>query len=358
MITIKDVAKLANVSEGTVDRVLHNRGGVSLKTEKLIKEILKKHNYTVNPIARALSIKNKFSLYTLMPNHDKTNLFWKSPLLGVLKASQEVRAYGVEVTNYTFDQFKPSSYLNEFKTLIKSKPHAVLIAPTFIKETKEIVNELEKLDIPYAFLNIDLEGFKNILFVGQNSYAAGYVAGKLMHLSCPDQSSILVIQTRLNINNYYAFSKRIEGFNDYFTKNDIKVNIINLNFDNLKNLKEVGKNLNSLLKKEKSIKGVFVPSSRISIIVNCIDEPLMNNLNLIGFDNTEPNIKCLQENKVSFLISQKPFDQGYESIHLMTDFLIKNKTPIKKIYSPIDILTKENVIYNERDKSMFESDSI
>ena len=42
----------------------------------------------------------------------------------------------------------------------------------------------------------------------------------------------------------------------------------------------------------------------------------------------------------------------------MTDFLIKNKTPIKKIYSPIDILTKENVIYNERNKSMFESDSI
>ena len=44
MITIKDIAKKANVSEGTVDRVIHNRGGVSKKTESKIREILEFHN--------------------------------------------------------------------------------------------------------------------------------------------------------------------------------------------------------------------------------------------------------------------------------------------------------------------------
>ena len=57
MITIKSIAKEANVSEGTIDRVLHNRGGVSKKTEARIKEILKKHNFQVNPVARALAMK-------------------------------------------------------------------------------------------------------------------------------------------------------------------------------------------------------------------------------------------------------------------------------------------------------------
>ena len=51
MITIKDIAKEANVSEGTVDRVLHNRGGVSQKTEAKIKAIIKKHDFKTNPIA-------------------------------------------------------------------------------------------------------------------------------------------------------------------------------------------------------------------------------------------------------------------------------------------------------------------
>ena len=33
---ISDIAKLAKVSTGTVDRVIHNRGGVSEKREKII----------------------------------------------------------------------------------------------------------------------------------------------------------------------------------------------------------------------------------------------------------------------------------------------------------------------------------
>jgi len=36
-IRIKDIATLAGVSEGTVDRVLHNRGEVSEKVKRLLK---------------------------------------------------------------------------------------------------------------------------------------------------------------------------------------------------------------------------------------------------------------------------------------------------------------------------------
>lgn len=348
MVTIKDIAKEAQVSEGTIDRVLHNRGGVSKKTEAKVRLILKKYNFKVNPVASALATKTKFKIATLIPNFDKDNLFWESPLLGIIKASEEIKTFGVDVEKYTFDQFDPDSYLNQFKALLKSKPSAVLLVPTFIQETKIIINKLEDRDIPYMFLNIDLDGFHNISFIGQNSFMAGYIAGKLMHLNLPNLSSALSIQTRLNINNYYAISKRIEGFNSYFLKNNIDIKTINLKFDNLQDLNSVKTNLNSFLKENKSIKGVFVPSSRVSIVANCIDDNLIKNLNVIGFDNIKTNIDCLEANRISFLISQKPFEQGYESIHVLTDYLIHKKEPIKKLYSPIDILIKENVIYNER----------
>ena len=74
----------------------------------------------------------------------------------------------------------------------------------------------------------------------------------------------------------------------------------------------------------------------------------IKNLKLIGFDNTPQNIACLLNDSVSFLISQKPFDQGYEAIRLLADYLLQNKIPNQKNYLPIDILTKENVKYNER----------
>ena len=44
-IGVKEIARKANVSIATVDRVLHNRSGVSEDTKKKINEIIKKYNY-------------------------------------------------------------------------------------------------------------------------------------------------------------------------------------------------------------------------------------------------------------------------------------------------------------------------
>ena len=140
MITIKDIAKEANVSEGTVDRVIHNRGGVYKKTECRIKNILDFHNFSVNPVASALAMKNKHFIATLIPEHSDSDLFWKSPYLGILKGANDVKSFGVQVNNFTFNQYDPHSYLNTFHTLLETKPTAVIMVPNFSKDTKKIVS--------------------------------------------------------------------------------------------------------------------------------------------------------------------------------------------------------------------------
>ena len=54
---IKDIASMAGVSAGTVDRVLHNRGRVSEEALKKVKKALKKIDYQPNLIARSLASK-------------------------------------------------------------------------------------------------------------------------------------------------------------------------------------------------------------------------------------------------------------------------------------------------------------
>lgn len=356
MITIKDIAKEANVSEGTVDRVIHNRGGVSKKTESRIKNILDFHNFSVNPVASALAMKNKHFIATLIPEHSDSDLFWKSPYLGILKGANDVKSFGVQVNNFTFNQYDPHSYLNTFHTLLETKPTAVIMVPNFSKETKKIVSKLETLNIPYLFLNIDIDDFNKKAFVGQDSYMAGYIAGKLMNLSIQKPSTFLIIQARHNITKNYSVSNRIKGFNNYFLENKINSKTQTLKIENLNNTFETKQKINSYLKQHPEIEGVFVPSSRIYIVVDCLDTVYLKNLELIGFDNTPQNIKCLKDGSVSFLISQKPFEQGYESVRLMTDYLTLKKNILNnKIYLPIDILTKENVDYNERNEFIFEN---
>lgn len=356
MVRIKDIAREAKVSEGTVDRVLHNRGGVSSKTEAKIKKILESRNFSINPVASALAMKNKHTIAVLIPDYTDSDAFWRLPYLGVLKAAEEVEKMGVNVTVYNFNQYDSLSYRNAFNVLFKTKPTAVLMVPNFFKETRQIVNQLEKVNTPYVFVNIDLDGFSNEAFIGQDSYTAGYIAGKLMNLSLPEQSNFLIIQFQNNIKDNNAISKRVLGFKDYFKKNNIKEVNQTIKIDDLNNTDEIKKKINLCLNEHQEIKGIFVPSSRIYKIADCIKRVKLKKFKLIGFDNTPQNMECLRNNSVDFLISQKPFHQGYESIRLMADYLVKKKTPINKVYLPIDIIMKENMQYDKRNESILEND--
>jgi len=353
MVRIKDIAREAQVSEGTVDRVLHNRGGVSKKTEQRIRKILEHRNYSINPVASALAMKNKYKIAVLIPYFNATDTFWKAPYLGVLKASEEVKNFGVNLSIYQFDQFDPKSYLKAFQRLIKDQPSALIFVPMFLKETSKMVPKLESLKIPYQFLNIDVDGYNNLTYIGQDSYTAGNIAAKLMHLST-ETNRFLIVLSRENRTDNNAISKRIKGFNDYFSSHNLNHKTFTLKVNGFNNPEELAKTINDFISNNTGITGIFIPSSKISSVANVLKNTSL--YSLVGFDNTPKNVTCLQQGFISFLISQKPFEQGYESVRIMTDFLAKAKTPKQKIYLPIDILIKENVAYNDMNQTLFEQE--
>ncbi len=49
--TIKDIARMAGVSAGTVDRVLHNRGDVSASSGEKVRKVLDEIDYHPNMFA-------------------------------------------------------------------------------------------------------------------------------------------------------------------------------------------------------------------------------------------------------------------------------------------------------------------
>ena len=51
MISSLELAKLCKVSQGTVDRALHDRPGISIKTRDRILRIAAEHGYQANPVA-------------------------------------------------------------------------------------------------------------------------------------------------------------------------------------------------------------------------------------------------------------------------------------------------------------------
>ncbi len=84
-IRIKDIARLADVSVGTVDRVLHGRTGVSEASRKRVEEILKQLDYQPNMYASALASNKKYLFVCLLPQH-KEGDYWTDVELGMKRA--------------------------------------------------------------------------------------------------------------------------------------------------------------------------------------------------------------------------------------------------------------------------------
>ena len=65
---IKDIAKMAGVSAGTVDRVLHNRGEVSQSSREKVEAILTEIDYKPNLYVSSIGVKRVISIVVVLPS--------------------------------------------------------------------------------------------------------------------------------------------------------------------------------------------------------------------------------------------------------------------------------------------------
>lgn len=78
---INKIARIAGVSNGKVDRALHNRGRVPEETRKKILEIAEQIDYKPNLLAHSLVQRKKIHFAMLVPNPAKDE-YWQQSWTG------------------------------------------------------------------------------------------------------------------------------------------------------------------------------------------------------------------------------------------------------------------------------------
>ena len=141
-IRIKDIALRAGVSPGTVDRVLHNRGEVALKTRRQILNIVNELNYTPNILAKSLASKKVYTIAALIPS-GKENIYWEKPRFGIEQASVEIKDYNTKVLLFTYDPNAPESLRINFRKALENHPDGIVLAPLAYNSSLEIISECD-----------------------------------------------------------------------------------------------------------------------------------------------------------------------------------------------------------------------
>ena len=345
-IRIKDIAEKANVSTGTVDRVLHNRGRVAEEVRLKVLRIVEELSYEPNIIARTLGANRTYRLAALVPDASLDE-YWQAPESGINQAARNLSQYGVIIKKYIFNQFDAISFIKKAEELTNDKPEGILIAPLFYRESQRFFNQWQGLQIPYVLFNTQIAEINPLSYIGQDSYQSGLLAGKLLHLGQPSTDATLVVaHIEEDIYNSAHLLNKEQGFRDYFSQTDeLALGFQIIRADLHQSEDDIEKQLNQLFENYQNIKGFFVTTSRAHVIAAYLQKHKLSRVRLVGYDLLDPNIRFLQEGIIDFLINQNPKGQGFNGIMHLADHLIFKKQVLPIKYLPLDIVTKENVQY-------------
>lgn len=341
---IKDIAEMAGVSTGTVDRILHNRGKVSEEAHKKVEAVLKKIDYHPNLIARSLALKKKYKLAVIIP-HFADGQYWQIISNGIDKAEQELANYNIEIERIYFDQYDKNSFDTLVSSLRENEYHGALIATLFQDSALALTRRFDTLKIPYVLIDAYIDRTRCLAYYGTNSYDSGYIGAKLLFDQMHPTDDIAIFRF---IRKGDVFStqvlKREEGFRAYLHEHHHGGTIFPVHIHADKPGNNI-KLLDSFFMQHETVKNGIIFNSKAHVVCDYFHEQGKNDFKLIGYDIVRENVKYLHEGVVTHLIAQRPEVQGFNSIRALFRHLVLKEEVERINYMPIDILIKENIRY-------------
>ena len=345
-VTIKDIATLAHVSIGTVDRVLHNRGEVNQETHERVMSFVEKLGYTPNLLAKSLALKRRYTIAALIPEAGHNNPYWGMPLTGLNKAIEELKDFNTKILIFHFDPGNEKSFIRQFERILVIRPDGIILAPNFHESSMRYLPRCEDLSIPLILIDNNLDAGTRLGYFGQDALQSGRVAAKLMHYGLPACSTVLILNLAQNKVITRHMYRREQGFREYFDKivPHTRIQSVSIEID-LAQPDEPEKSLKNIFNRYADIAGIFVTNSRVHKVARFFTKHEKGKILLVGYDLLDDNLEYVENGIVDFLICQKPEEQGYKSAMAMFNYLLTGRPVDKVNFSPIDIIIKENSGY-------------
>lgn len=340
---IKDIAKLAGVSAGTVDRVLHNRQDVSDASRRKVQAVLDKIKYKPNLHLTTISAKKRCSIVVILPT-STTGSYWWQIEGGIKRALYEFSNSNIKVKFLYYDQFDLFSCLDTYNAALEIACDAMLIGPTFNDETIHFTSRLANKEIPYVFIDTMISDTYPLAFFGPHTSLIGQVEAKLlMSILTPGKDVAIFQAKRIGNESSSQTITRKYGFVNYVKKHYPDTRILYGNYYNSDEL-ESRREIELFFEQNQNVGGAVVFNSRAYLISSYLRSRKRQDIALVGCGAIEPNIADLKEGYISYLIAERPDIQGYLGVKAILEFLLFNREPAQvNNYTSIDILIEENV---------------
>ncbi len=343
--TIKEIAKMAGVSAGTVDRIIHGRGNVAEEKRRRIEEIIAEIGYKTNIHASAISYKKECHFVIAIPETHPGE-YWDDVRIGIENGLKEFSDFRIECSWLHFDQFKRESCREQFEKIPSLAPDAVILGPAFVAETQALCSILDASSVPYAFIDKTVPETSPVASFTADQPAGGSMMGRILYSITPGGSKIAALKAiRSGEDGSKNSDKRQQGLREFFRERGCEDRIIEADFS-ITDSAHSRKAVLDLLKKHPDIKGIGVLNSRGHIVADILTAEGISGVHVVSFDLTAENERCLKDGSIDVLLCQRPRSQGYEAVSAIIHWILFKKIENRDgLFMPIDILMTENLPY-------------
>lgn len=338
-VTIKEIAAMANVSRGTVDKVLNHRPGVKKETQEKVLKIAKELNYQPNFLGKAL-VQSKEPLKLGIILTPEYNPYIQEILKGIQEGGNEFSVFGIEIITKMLTSLDPFEQLSMMEELVNKGIQGLAVFPLNNAHVINYLNTLAEKKIAVVTFNSKVSGCNDLCFIGQNHYKGGRTAAGLMGRICSPKASVGVIISSMHLS---CHQDRLLGFQEKLkeTYPDIRIMEIRENQDKAESAYQIA---GEYLKKYPDLEGIYLTSGGVYGVGEALkDSQKASDIHLICHDVIDNTTELLADGTVDFAIGQNPTQQGYLLVKTLFDYLIKRQKPEKILDIPIQIFTDESI---------------
>jgi len=334
--TVKEIAKMAGVSIGTVDRVLHGRNRVAPETRERIEAIVRKAGFAPDPIARHLKRNRTYLFAALVPKRNEDSGYWNLAAEGIEAAAAEIKSFKARFAVEEFDRYDRTSFIAAAERVSAARPDGVLLAPVLPEEARKFTGGL---DIPYAYFDASLPGTSPLVAIGQDAFRGGVLAARLTSLFSESSGPLGVVVVH---GEDYHISRRRDGFLSAVSRTGRRTTVAECG--SLEDDSAAERTLESLLRREPRTAGLFVTNAsahRLAAAASGIRQK--RGFAVVGYDLVPENERMLRSGGLDAIISQNPSLQAKHGILALYRSLVLRQAVETRIEMPLEIFVKENL---------------
>ena len=338
-VTIKKIAEIAGVHPATVDKVLHNRPGVSDEVRERVRKLIDELGYKPNPAGRVLQKQGKeFIIAAVLVKVDALPYIKE----GIEKGIREQTGLDITVHWYLSSYSDAGQQAQFIDKAVEEKADGIILSPINSNRVREAINRAAAAGIPLVNTNSDIDGTQRLCYVGQDGRRASRVAGRTMGNLLGGSGRIAIISSAVaSENNSYHVKVREEGFCNFLRETFPAVEIV-ASVESFEDPEITYRETYNLLKKNPDLDGLYITCGGVGQVGRAIRDCGREDIKALSFEKYPEILDLMQEDIIDCTIDSELERQGEIPVQIIMDELVLKKHPNEdNIFTDIRILIKE-----------------